>query len=122
MEALIEYGIESRMRDVMDVTVTVEAPSIPGFSRQIQIDENNLSDLQTVEVSYCDYKRIKYCEIITYGQYSGEFDILFIKNQCTFHVTYSTDISLLFKCIHVTVINREVKHHLLNKILRCLYY
>lgn len=52
MEALIEYSVQSRVRDVMDVTVTIEVPSIPGFSRQIQIDETNLSDQQTVEVSY----------------------------------------------------------------------
>lgn len=50
MQALIEYAVQSRMRDVMDVTVTVEVPHGHGFSKHIQIDENNLSDLQEVEV------------------------------------------------------------------------
>ena len=51
MEALIEYAVQSRVREVMDVTVTVEASSIPGFSHQIQIDEHNLSEQQKVDVS-----------------------------------------------------------------------
>lgn len=59
MEALIEYAVQSRIRDVMDVTVTVESPSVPGFSQQIQIDESNLSDLQTVEVSTEDNIKLK---------------------------------------------------------------
>ncbi|KAG8180373.1 hypothetical protein JTE90_025423 [Oedothorax gibbosus] len=50
MQALIEYAVQSRMRDVMDVTVTVEVPHANGFTKHIQIDENNLSDLQGVEI------------------------------------------------------------------------
>ncbi|GFR30237.1 CD109 antigen [Trichonephila clavata] len=50
LQALMEYAVQSRVRDVMDVTVTVEVPSLPGYSRQIQIDENNYSDLQTIEI------------------------------------------------------------------------
>lgn len=49
MEALIEYAVESRIREVMDVTVTIETAT--NFSRQIQIDETNFSDQQTVEAS-----------------------------------------------------------------------
>ncbi|XP_042896102.1 CD109 antigen isoform X6 [Parasteatoda tepidariorum] len=50
MQALMEYAIQSRVRDVMDVTVTVESPSTVGFSKQLQIDEDNYSELQTVEI------------------------------------------------------------------------
>ncbi|XP_035217287.1 CD109 antigen-like isoform X3 [Stegodyphus dumicola] len=49
MQALIEYAIQSRLRDVMDVTVTIEYPAT-GFSKHIQIDDNNFSDLQTLEI------------------------------------------------------------------------
>ncbi|KFM78461.1 Alpha-2-macroglobulin, partial [Stegodyphus mimosarum] len=49
MQALIEYAIQSRLRDVMDVTVTIEYPAT-GFSKRIQIDDNNFSDLQMLEI------------------------------------------------------------------------
>ncbi|XP_054709212.1 CD109 antigen-like [Uloborus diversus] len=50
MQALIEYAVQSRQRDVMDVTVSVEAPSTPGFSKQLHIDENNFSELQKIDI------------------------------------------------------------------------
>ncbi|XP_055936007.1 CD109 antigen-like isoform X2 [Argiope bruennichi] len=50
MQALMEYAIQSRLRDVIDVTVTVEVPSLPGYSRSIHVDENNFSRLQKIEI------------------------------------------------------------------------
>lgn len=49
MQALIEYSIQSRMRDVTDVTLTVESSS-QGFSKQFHINENNLSQLQKLQI------------------------------------------------------------------------
>ncbi|GIX92091.1 CD109 antigen [Caerostris darwini] len=50
LQSLMEYNIQSRLRDVMDVTVTVEVPSLPGYSRQIHIDDVNFSEMHTVEI------------------------------------------------------------------------
>lgn len=52
MQALTEFSVQSRSRDVTDITVTVEAPSTPGFTRQLHIGRDNLSKLQTLSVSW----------------------------------------------------------------------
>ncbi|XP_035228581.1 ovostatin-like [Stegodyphus dumicola] len=51
MQALIEHAIQSRVRDVIDVTVTIEVPSVPGFIKQIHIGDENLSKQQQFEIS-----------------------------------------------------------------------
>ncbi|KAG0416492.1 hypothetical protein HPB47_006391 [Ixodes persulcatus] len=50
MQALTEFSVQSRSRDVTDITVTVEAPSTPGFTRQLHIGRDNLSKLQTLSI------------------------------------------------------------------------
>lgn len=50
LEALIEYSIQSRLRDVTDVSITVEAPATPGFAKNFHIGEDNLSVKQSLEV------------------------------------------------------------------------
>ncbi|XP_054723175.1 CD109 antigen-like [Uloborus diversus] len=50
MQALIEHAIQSRVRDVIDVSVTIEVPSVPGFVKQIHIGEDNLSKQQHFEI------------------------------------------------------------------------
>ncbi|XP_064466508.1 CD109 antigen-like [Ornithodoros turicata] len=50
MQALSEYAIQSRLRDVTDITVTVEVPSTPGFTRKLHIGKDNLSTLQTLTI------------------------------------------------------------------------
>lgn len=37
MQALTEYTIQNRLSDVVDLTVTVDAPSTPGFTRELRI-------------------------------------------------------------------------------------
>lgn len=49
-QALIEYSIQSRLRDVTDVTITIEVPSTTGFVKQVHISEDNLAQLQTLEI------------------------------------------------------------------------
>lgn len=53
MQALIEHAIQSRVRDVIDISVTIEVPSVPGFVKQVHIGEDNLSKQQLFEV--CNY-------------------------------------------------------------------
>ncbi|KAH7984189.1 hypothetical protein HPB52_017848 [Rhipicephalus sanguineus] len=50
MQALTEFSIVSRSRDVTDIKVTVEAPSTPGFTRELHIGQENLSKLQTLSI------------------------------------------------------------------------
>ncbi|XP_023235311.1 CD109 antigen-like [Centruroides sculpturatus] len=50
LEALSEYAINSRIRDVMDVSVTVEVPSTPGFTKTLHINKNNLIKLQKFQI------------------------------------------------------------------------
>ncbi|OQR76238.1 C3 and PZP alpha-2-macroglobulin domain-containing protein 8-like [Tropilaelaps mercedesae] len=39
MQALTEYTIQNRLSDVVDLTVTVDAPSTPGFTRELRISK-----------------------------------------------------------------------------------
>lgn len=50
MQALTEFSVLSLSRDVTDITVTVEAPSTPGFTRQLHIGRDNLSKLQSLSI------------------------------------------------------------------------
>ncbi|GFW23832.1 ovostatin [Trichonephila clavipes] len=50
MQALIEHAIQSRVRDVIDVSLTIEMPSVPGFIKHIHIGEDNLSKQQHFEI------------------------------------------------------------------------
>uniref|UniRef100_A0A6B2E7M4 Putative alpha-macroglobulin n=1 Tax=Phlebotomus kandelakii TaxID=1109342 RepID=A0A6B2E7M4_9DIPT len=50
MKALIEYTVRSRIRDVSQLAVTVEATSLPGKSKTLYITDNNLADLQSIEI------------------------------------------------------------------------
>ncbi len=42
---LREYTVQSRLREVIDITITIEAPSSTNFSQIIHIGEENLSQL-----------------------------------------------------------------------------
>ncbi|CAL1294220.1 unnamed protein product [Larinioides sclopetarius] len=50
LQALMAYAEEERPQNDFDVTVTVELPSLPGYSRQVQIDKDNLSQLQVIQI------------------------------------------------------------------------
>lgn len=51
MKALIEYTQRTRIRDVSTLSVTIEATSLPGQTKVLAIDERNLAQLQSIEVS-----------------------------------------------------------------------
>lgn len=51
MKALIEYTQRTRIRDVSTLSVTIEATSLPGQTKVLEIDERNLAQLQSIEVS-----------------------------------------------------------------------
>lgn len=52
MKALIEYTVRSRIRDVSQLAVTVEATSLPGKSKSLYITDQNLAQLQHIDVSW----------------------------------------------------------------------
>lgn len=49
-QALIEYSIQSRLRDVTDIDVTIEAPSNAGFEKKLHIGQGNLAQLQAFDI------------------------------------------------------------------------
>lgn len=49
-QALIEYSIQSRLRDVTDIDVTIEVPSVAGFEKKLHIGQNNLARLQSYDI------------------------------------------------------------------------
>lgn len=51
MKALIEYTQRTRIRDVSTLSVTIEATSLPGQTKVLDINERNLAQLQSIEVS-----------------------------------------------------------------------
>lgn len=50
LQALIEYSIQSRLRDVTNIEVTIEAPSSAGFEKKLRITPENLSKLYSYEI------------------------------------------------------------------------
>lgn len=49
-QALIEYSIQSRHRDVTNIEVTIEAPSSPSFLAKVDINKSNLAKLQSFDL------------------------------------------------------------------------
>ncbi|XP_013776899.1 CD109 antigen-like isoform X2 [Limulus polyphemus] len=49
-QGLMEYAIQSRLSDVIGISLTVEAPSTPGFVKHLYVGEDNLSQLQSLEI------------------------------------------------------------------------
>lgn len=54
LKALIEYTVRSRIRDVSTLAITIEATSLPGKSQSLYINDKNLAQLQSIEVSFND--------------------------------------------------------------------
>lgn len=50
-QALIEYSIKSRLRDVTDIDVTIEVPSNITFEKRLRIGQQNLAQLQAYEIT-----------------------------------------------------------------------
>lgn len=50
LKALIEYTVRSRIREVSSLSITVEATSLPGETNILNINDNNLAQLQSLEV------------------------------------------------------------------------
>lgn len=51
MKALIEYTIRTRIRDVSKLAITLEATSLQGQSKSLEIHDRNIAQLQNLEVS-----------------------------------------------------------------------
>lgn len=51
MKALVDYTQRSRIRDVSQLVITVEATSLTNNSRTLYIKDHNIAELQTIDVS-----------------------------------------------------------------------
>lgn len=49
-QALVEYAIQSRTREITDIEITIEAPSSPNFLKKAEIKGTNLASLQSFEI------------------------------------------------------------------------
>lgn len=52
MKALIEYTVRSRIRDVSQLAITVEATSLREQSKILHINDHNLAMLQSIDASF----------------------------------------------------------------------
>ncbi|XP_046595942.1 CD109 antigen isoform X1 [Neodiprion lecontei] len=50
MKALMDYTVRQRIRDVSELTVTIEATALPGQTKTLYVTPKNLARLQTVEI------------------------------------------------------------------------
>lgn len=50
LKALVEYTVRSRIRDVSQLAISVEATSLPGQTQTLYINDKNLAQLQSIEV------------------------------------------------------------------------
>lgn len=55
LKALIEYTIKSRIRDVSQLSISIESTSLPGETKMLYITDKNLAQLQSIEVSLLTY-------------------------------------------------------------------
>jgi len=51
LQALVEYTVHERLREVSTLTVEIEASSQGGKTQSLSIDNSNLAQLQSIEVS-----------------------------------------------------------------------
>lgn len=54
LQALVEYTVRSRIRDVSSLNVEIEASSQGGKTQELHIDDTNLARIQTIEVGLID--------------------------------------------------------------------
>lgn len=50
MKALVEYTSRTRIRDVSSLAITIEATSLPGQTKILHVNENNLAQLQSIDI------------------------------------------------------------------------
>jgi hypothetical protein len=58
LQALTEYAFRARLKDITDMSITLELPSTAGFRKTVHIDNTSFTDIHTFEVSHTD---ISYC-------------------------------------------------------------
>lgn len=51
LRGLIEYTVRSRIRDVSQLAISIEATSLPGLTQTLYINDHNLAQLQSINVS-----------------------------------------------------------------------
>lgn len=52
MKALIEYTNRNRLRGVSGLTISVEATALPGQTKILHVNSNNIAQLQRIEVNF----------------------------------------------------------------------
>jgi hypothetical protein len=52
LQALTEYAFRARLKDITDMSITLELPSTAGFRKTVHVDNTSFSDLQMFEVGH----------------------------------------------------------------------
>lgn len=52
LQALTEYAFRARLKDITDVSITLDIPSTAGFRKTVHVDNTSFSDLQMFEVGH----------------------------------------------------------------------
>ena len=52
LQALTEYAFRARLKDITDISITLEIPSTAGFRKTVHVDNTSFSDLQMFEVGH----------------------------------------------------------------------
>jgi hypothetical protein len=60
LQALTEYAFRGRLKDITDMSITLELPSTAGFRKTVHIDNTSFTDIQMFEVGHTD---MSYCYI-----------------------------------------------------------
>lgn len=52
LQALTEYAFRARLKDITDMSITLEVPSTAGFRKTVHVDNASFSELQMFEVGH----------------------------------------------------------------------
>ncbi len=54
MEALTEYAYRARLREITDISITIDASASPDATEMVRISSDTLSTVHTMDASFID--------------------------------------------------------------------
>lgn len=107
LKALIEYTVRSRIRDVSQLAISVEATSLPGLTQTLYINDNNLAQLQSIDVRLTSFGRPTLSLLIVHLPFS-RFRTHGVRSKCKRKVP----VMLFSKCTYnTTLISKNSKRN-----------
>jgi hypothetical protein len=61
LQALTEYAFRARLKDMTDMSITLELPSTAEFRKTVHIDNTSFTDIQILEVGSIKIILLHYC-------------------------------------------------------------